>query len=363
MSKFRIHVVGLPHTSVTLDFTACAFTERVRKFASFMHDINGHEVFLYAGPESDAECTEHIPCITEPERAAAVGDRHFVHASFDWTLPHWRRFNFTAATAIRERMRGGPNEIIAVIGGLAHQPIADEVRELPLWEFSIGYGGVIPRSLKTFESHSWRQACAGAAFGNPNAIELNWMDTVIPGSFDPADFPFRAEKDDYYLFLGRVTERKGYRVAIDACKRLGKRLIIAGQADEIPPDCEYVGVVGPEERGRLLAGAKALLALTTYSEPFGNVSPEAQLCGTPVIATNFGAFTEHIEDGKTGFLVHTMKEIADAMECAGDLDPHYIRTRAIEKYSVASVARMYERHLERLAQLWTPEGWGWLPDR
>lgn len=362
--RFRLHVVGLPHTSLTRAYEACAFTTRTRKFASFMHDINGHEVFLYGGPESEASVTEFVPCLTEAERAAAVGGRHFVHAPFSNTLEHWRKFNARAIEAIKARRRadGGP-EALCLIGGLAHLPIADALTDMLLWEYSIGYGGVIPRSFKTFESHAWRAACAGAAAGDPNAINIAWLDTVIPGSFSPEDFEFRPVKNspEYFLFVGRVTERKGYLVAIDACKRMGKRLIIAGQADAVPPDCEYVGVVGPEERSRLMSGARALFALTTYSEPFGNISPEAQLCGTPVIATNFGAFTETVEDGKTGFLCHTLKEIVEAMEKAKDLDPYYIRRRAIERYSVDTVAALYQRHLGRLAQLWTPEGWNWLP--
>jgi len=352
---FRFHVCGLPHTSVTLDFTACAFTERVRKFCGMMRSL-GHEVFLYAGPESDAECTEHIPCISEGERADAVGGQHFVHASFDSNLPHWRAFNARAVSEIRKRLRGGPGEFLCLIGGRAHEPIADLVPEPCLVEFSIGYGGVIPRSFKVFESRAWQHVLLGTTNTNPNAIDGRWYDTVIPGSFSPDDFPFRAEKDDYCVFLGRLTPRKGIGVAVDACRRLGMRLIIAGQGD--PPDYgEYRGVVGPVERGELLAGARAVFLTAHYIEPFGNASVEAQLCGTPVLASPFGAMTETVEDGRTGFLCHTLGEfIAGAKRC-GDLDAQYIRDRAIRLYSTETVAQQYQRHFTRLLTLWG-EGWG-----
>lgn len=314
----------------------------------------GHDVFLYGGPESEADCTEFVPCITEPERAAIHGDAHFVMSSFDYSLPHWKKFNARVIEEIGKRK--GPQEFLCVIGGLAHKEIADAHPDLRLCEFSIGYGGVIPESFKVFESRAWQHTVYGSQNTNPNAIDGRFYDAVIPGSFNPDDFPFRAEKDDYHLFMGRVTERKGYQIAIEACKQLGKRLIVAGQADTVPADCEYVGVVGTEERGRLMSGAQAVWAPTIYLEPFGNVSPEAQLCGTPVICSPFGAFPEHVEDGKTGFHCHILREFMEAAERVGELDPHYIRDRAVSLYSTQNVAKQYQRYFERLATLWG-DGW------
>jgi glycosyltransferase involved in cell wall biosynthesis len=352
MSKFRFHIVGLPHTSVTLAYTACAFTERVRKFCSMMYGL-GHEVFLYAGPDkTDADVTGHFTCISEAERAAACGGRHFVHASFDNTLPHWQRFNQNAIIGIDAHIQ--PHDFICIIGGLAHKPILDAFPAHIGVEFSIGYGGNFAK-YRIWESYAWMHTCYGAqSGGDPNAIDGRWFDTVIPGSFDPADFPL-CDKEDYCVFLGRLTPRKGIGVAVETCRRLGMRLVIAGQGD--PPDYgEYVGVVGPEERGKLLAGARAAFVCASYIEPFGNAAVEAQLCGTPVLASPWGAMTETVEDGKTGFLCHTLREFMDGVRRAGELDPDYIRDRAIRLYSTDAVARQYARHFRRLESLWR-EGW------
>lgn len=353
VNKFRFHVCGLPHTSVTLAYTACAFTERVRKFCTMMHGL-GHEVFLYAGPDrTDAEVTEHIPCISEAERAGACGGRHFVHASFDNTMPHWKTFNANAIAEISARVQ--PRDFICIIGGLAHKPILDAFPHHIGVEFSIGYGGVVPQSHKVFESLAWQHLVLGTGHSDPNSIDGRWFDTCIPGSFDPEDFPFRAEKEDYCVFLGRLVERKGIGIAVDTCRQLGMRLVIAGQGD--PPDYgEYVGVVGPEERGRLLAGARAAFVCARYVEPFGNAAVEAQLCGTPVLGSPFGAMTETVEDGKTGFLCHTLGEFMEGVQRASDLDPLYIRQRAIDLYSTEVIARKYDRHFKRLSSLWTG-GW------
>lgn len=355
---FRLHVVGLPHTSVTLAYTACAFTERVRKFCTMMTGL-GHEVFLYAGPgTTDAAVTDFVPCLSEDERAAACGDRHFVHASFDRDLPHWRAFNARAASEIRKRMRGGPGEFLCVIGGRSHEPIADALPELLLCEFSIGYGGVIPRSFKVFESRAWQHVLLGSGGPNPNAIDGRYFDTVINGSFDPADFEFSTVKGDHCVFLGRLTARKGIGTAVDVCRRLGVPLIIAGQGepDEIPDYGEYIGVIGPEERSRLLSGARAVFCCAHYVEPFGNAAVEAQLCGTPVLASPFGAMTETVEDGKTGFLCHTIGEFMQAVDDARELNPHYIRERAVNLYSTDVIALKYQRYFRRLNLLWG-DGW------
>lgn len=92
----RFHVVSLPHTQTTEQYASCAFTEKVRKFCIMMRTILGHEVFLYSGEYNDAPCNEHVQCLSEAERAAAVGDTHISQASFDWTLPQWVKFNTPA---------------------------------------------------------------------------------------------------------------------------------------------------------------------------------------------------------------------------------------------------------------------------
>lgn len=347
----RFHVVGLPHTSVTEDFTACAFTHRVRKFCNMLHDLD-HTVYLYAGPYNDARVTEHIPCITEEKRANYLGGVHYTAGSFNENLPHWRSFNATVIETMGQRIE--PRDFICVIGGLCHKSIVDAFPANIGVEFSIGYPGHFAK-FRVWESYAWMHANYG-----PNANGI-WFDDVIPGSFDPEDFPFRDYKDDYHLFVGRLTDRKGYQIAADVCEKLGKRLIIAGQG--IPPTYgEFVGVVGTAERGRLMAGAQAVWMPTVYIEPFGNVAVEAQMCGTPVIATDWGAATETVIEGVTGFRCRTFGEFVEAVENVGKLIPMNIRHTAMARYSTKVVAKRYQRYFERLETLWG-DGWYATKDR
>lgn len=351
----RFHLVALPHAHTTDAYSACAFSEKVRKFAVMMHQIKGHEVFLYSGEYNDAPCTEHVVCISEEERKAAVGDRHYSQASWDYNLPHWRMFNARAAEAIKARAQ--LQDFICVIGGLAHKQIADALPHMMTVEFGIGYGGTFS-PYRVFESYAWMHTCYGAASRNdPCSVDGRFFDAVIPGYFEVEKFDFREKKDDYFLFVGRMTGRKGVGIAEEACKRAGVKLILAGPPNEYRPTYgEWIGEIGPAKRNELMAGAKALFVPTTYIEPFGNVAVEAQACGTPVICTDFGAMTETVEHGKTGFRCHTLAEFMQAMKDVDKLDPHYIRQRAIDNYSLPVIADKYETHFSRLAQLWR-SGW------
>lgn len=323
-----------------------------------MHGM-GHEVFLYAGEQNEAPCTELVTLYTEAERKAACGGGHFIDAKFGAEQPHFKKLNARAIYEIRKRAQ--PKDFICLIGGTSHKPIADAIPDLIAVEFGIGYGGSFAK-CRVWESYAWMHTCYGTASkGSPNSIDGLWYDAVIPGYFEKETFPFREKKDDYYLYVGRLTDRKGYRLASDVCQKLGKRLIVAGHGT--PPDYgEYVGEVDPNRRNELMAGATALFAPTIYLEPFGNIVPEAMLCGTPVITTDFGAFTETNLHGITGFRCRSFSEFVEAVEDVKRLSPKKIRQHAIKNYSLDVIAPQYERYFTRLMTLWTKEGWYWLPD-
>lgn len=348
----RFHICALPHTCVTTDYLSCAYTAKVLNFCRMMKD-RGHTVFLYGGEQNEAPCDEHIVCVSESDRAAHVGDKHFTSASFDYSLPFWTNANAKVAAEIAKRAE--KTDFICIIGGYAQKQIAESLPNMIIVEFGVGYGGSFSK-YRVFESYAWMHLCYGAARGgDPHGVDGQWWDTVIPGYLDPAMFPFSEEKDDYYLFIGRLIDRKGYRIAADVCFDLGKKLVVAGQG-EPPVGCEYVGVVGPEERGRLMSRAKAVFVPTIYVEPFGNVNIEAQACGTPVITTDWGAFTETVIDGVTGYRCRTFGEFKRAAQNVDKLNPHVIRSHAVARYSLPVIGKKYEEYFERLLHLWD-KGW------
>ena len=351
----RFHVLSLPHTQVTKEFSSCAYTEKTLEFCNMMTSL-GHEVFLYAGIKTDAKVTELITCISEEQRAEAVGNNHYTSASFDNTLPHWQTFNNTAIKELGKRLQ--QKDFICIIGGTAQKPIADAYPNHITVEYGIGYSGVFSK-YKVFESNTWRSAVY-AQFRNASSIDINFFDGVVNGYYNvenfPPDFNVDPNFQDYYLYMGRMTQRKGVDIASQACEAAGVKLIMAGSGDYIPKYGEYIGEVKAEDRARLFAGAIATFTPTIYHEPFCNVHIQSMACGTPVITTDLGIFTETVQNGFNGYRCNTLAEFVRAVEEVRKLDPRAIAVDTYKKYSTDMIRYKYERYFQRLLTLWD-KGW------
>ena len=183
----------------------------------------------------------------------------------------------------------------------------------------------------------------------------SWFDAVIPNPFTVSEFEYCDQKDDYYLYLGRVVEEKGVHLAIQATEKLGNKLIIAGPAQDlthlgyksIPNHVQLVGYVNADQRNQLLKNAKALLGLTYYLEPFGNMVIEANLCGTPVITTDWGAFPEIVIEGVTGFRVRDFQSLLNAMNKVDLLDPFECYEHGLQ-FSDENVHKLHHLYLQKV---------------
>lgn len=350
--KLRFHVVALPHTKVTKEFFSCAYTEKVYGFCNMMTSL-GHEVYLYAsGDRTDANVTDFIPCLPEELRLAAVGNNHYTSVSFDNTLPHWTEFNRNAINVIARHIQ--QKDFICLIGGTAQKPIADAFPDHMSVEWGIGYSGTFAK-YRVFESNTWRSAVY-AQHRNAADIDINFYDGVVNGYYNVEEFPMQLDKKDYYVYLGRMTQRKGVDVAAEACKVAGVKLIFAGSGNYIPSYGEHIGEIGAKERAELLGGAIAAFSPTLYHEPFCNSHIQALAVGTPVITTDLGIFTESVQNGFNGFRCNTLAEFVKATEQVKTLDPRKIATDAYSKYSTDMIRYKYERYFQRLLTLWDA-GW------
>jgi glycosyltransferase involved in cell wall biosynthesis len=343
-----LHVVSMPHTQTTTDYNLCAYTIKTIKFCTMMKDL-GYTVYLYASEDNQAPCDELITCISKQEQADILRYTHYVHAPFEPTHKLWTTFNNRAIKEIEKRKQ--PKDFLCVIAGYCQKTISDAHPDLMTVEWGVGYGGVYS-NYRVFESYAWMHTVYGSLYGTHSA-DGRFYDTVIPNFFEVDKFPFSDIKEDYYLFIGRIIERKGYHIAQEACQRAGKRLIVAGLGD-FSGYGEYIGPVDEIKRGELMSKAKAVFAPTIYVEPFGAVVPEAQLCGTPTITTDWGAFTETVEQGKTGMRCRTLKEFTQAID--RDYDYNYIREQAVSRWSMDVLKLKYKEYFENLSTLWD-EGW------
>lgn len=188
------------------------------------------------------------------------------------------------------------------------------------------------------------------------APDLPWCATVH-NALDVATFPFRAQKDDFVLWLGRFCTAKGPELAIAAARRAGLRIVLAGKANEpaerrylatqveplLGPGAEYVGEAGAELKRELLSRARALVLPLRWHEPFGMVMVEAMACGTPVVALRRGSVPEVVDHGRTGVVVEAPEELPAALHAAADLDPADCRRWVHERFDLPVMAAGYER--------------------
>lgn len=346
----RFHVTSLPHTQTTKEFCWCAYTSKVVRFCDMMTSL-GHEVFLYGGTQNEAHVTEFITVVDEDLHKKWFGSYNWNTTVFNnWNKDAecWQVMNEKASDAISERKK--PGDFLCIIGGVCQEQIKNMHPELTAVEWGIGYEGIIPDAFHVFESNPWMHY----VYGQRGIKDGRFFDTVIPNSFDEDEFIFNEKKDDYFLYLGRLTPRKGLEI-VRQLARHGIKILSAGQGTEAIEGVDHLGVVRGKRKAELIANAKALIAPTTYIEPFGGVAVEAMLSGTPVITTDFGAFTETIRHGVDGFRCHTLGEFIRACDRVSDLHPASIRINA-EKYLTRNVRYQYEDYFERLSLL-SDKGW------
>jgi glycosyltransferase involved in cell wall biosynthesis len=168
---------------------------------------------------------------------------------------------------------------------------------------------------------------------------------VIYNAIDCASYPFNGGgRNDYLLFLSRMSHEKGPHLAIEVAHRLEMRRILAGNVhpvdreyfqSQVPPQVDndliqYVGEADQTRKRELLCGARCLLASINWPEPFGLFTVEGMACGTPVVAFNRGAAPEVVRHGVTGYVVETVAEMAEAAQQVSELDPNNCRRHVAE---------------------------------
>jgi glycosyltransferase involved in cell wall biosynthesis len=179
---------------------------------------------------------------------------------------------------------------------------------------------------------------------------------VVHNSIDVDSFPFKRGKDDYLLYMGRLTPEKPPHLAVEAARRAGMRIVIAGKM-AMPWEHEYferhleplldgemaiyIGEADAGTKRQLFAGARGLLLPLRWEEPFGLVMAEALACGTPVVAFRRGAAPEIIVDGENGFLVEDVDGMVEAVGRLEAIDPLECRRSVEERFSPAALADRY----------------------
>lgn len=187
----------------------------------------------------------------------------------------------------------------------------------------------------------------------------NWHILYNGTSISAYDFKEQVNKDAPLVFLGRVEEIKGAHLAIEVAQKSGRALIIAGNIpddpkhqtyfkEKIAPHINnkticYVGAVNDTQKDEILGQAAALLMPVLWEELFGIVMIEALACGTPVIGLNRGAVPEVVQNGVNGFVCESVEEMVKATHRIHEIDRSVCRSIMEEKFSDTALVNSYEK--------------------
>jgi glycosyltransferase involved in cell wall biosynthesis len=358
-----IHALAVPHTVTHPDYSACAFTQKVLKFCEMFKDSADYRVIHYGHPDSQTSAHEHVDVTSNEVLQKTYGNydwrrNQFRHASDDFAH---QTFNANAGAEILKRKKRG-NLVLAFWGGTKGAcDIANAAGDLIVVEPGIGSGWAFAQ-FRCYESYPLKGAYAGT--GGVSHCSPHWYHRVVPNYFDPRDFDATQDREDYALFIGRLGTNKGLDIAIDACKRAGIRLKVAGQGGpegigltEWPDHVDFIGYADIETRKALMARAKFGFLLSTYWEPFGGTAVEMMMSGCVPITTDFGAMTEYIVDGTNGFRCNTMGDILRAIRNIDSIDGSRMVNFAMENFSLVAVRPKFERAFADFRDIWDGNGW------
>jgi len=164
--------------------------------------------------------------------------------------------------------------------------------------------------------------------------------TIYPGTrLNPK--PALEQPDDYYLVVSRFVYYKRIDLAVEACTKLGKKLVIIGSGDEAAnlkklagSTIEFKGSLSDDEVQETFLHAKAFLF--PGEEDFGLTPVEAESAGVPVLAYGKGGALETVQDGKTG-LFFKEQTVESVMDCISRFETNGVAysRKAIQEYSKA----------------------------
>lgn len=351
----RLHLLGLFHTVPRPDYSHCAFTGRVLRFGRMMLPF-GHEVIEYSNEGSVSQASEHVVILSrdefEPLRARLRAAPPHGEATLDSDI--YRAFAARLKPELRKRVQ--PGDIVCHPFGHAHADLGELLPYAHHLEIGIGYPEChFP--LRVYETYQWWSWHQGKEQRPGTAYE--W---VCPMAYDLDEWDVVETPGEYLLYFGRVVECKGLAVVREIARRVDMPVIICGAGDPSPwlspdiPNLTYRPPVTGRARSDLLGGARAMLMPTAYTEPFGGAGVEGMLCGTPLLASDHGAFSETVIHGLTGYRCKTLGDWLIAIERLPWLKRRAIAERARATYSLEACGRQMDRIVRQIGGL-GGEGW------
>jgi glycosyltransferase involved in cell wall biosynthesis len=345
----RFHILSICDTPSNKEYLSNPLVQKVVNYCAMMYtgaeemsaqeyirNKTKHYLIHYGHEKSDVIANENVIVVRSSDPQASSSSI------------------FTGNAIIELSRRRFEGDFILCFDGNKHKIIADMFEaECFIVEPGIGYlsNELSFAKYKIYETYSFMHY----NYGLNKIMQPWWYDCVIPNYLDANDFDFKADKQNYYLYLGKISKSKGLDIIMYFADKMKFKLIIAGPVEgadismeSLPSTIEYVGLVGVQKRRELLSNAKAVLFLPTTVESFASVTLEAMMSGTPVITVDWGCFADTVLHALTGYRCRTLEQFEWAINNVDKIDPQACRQWAINNHSLPKVRTMYEEHFESI---------------
>jgi glycosyltransferase involved in cell wall biosynthesis len=214
----------------------------------------------------------------------------------------------------------------------------------------------LPEFQRVYHRYGGPRLVSISAAQRTQLPDVPWAGTVHHG-VEVERYPFSSNPGRYLAFVGRISPEKGPERAIAVARKAGiplKMAAVVNPKDQAyfeavvrpllnGPLVEYLGPLDEEQKCSLLRDALALLLPINWPEPFGMVYLEALACGTRVLTCPYGAATEVLVDGLTGYLCATEDALVAAARRIEGISRWECRQHVERHFSIQRMTREYVR--------------------
>lgn len=206
--------------------------------------------------------------------------------------------------------------------------------------------------FRTFDKNTIFVSKNHAARFGSNSYIYNGMD------WDDYGKPDFASAKNYFHFLGKAAWKvKNLKGAISVIKstRHERLRVLGGHRFNInmgmrltfSPRVRFHGMVGGEEKNRLLRRSKGLLFPVRWHEPMGLAVIESLYLGAPVFGTPYGSLPEIVNE-QVGYLSNSKSDLVDAVENAGQYSGKLCHEYALENFNATVMTEAYIDRFQRV---------------
>jgi glycosyltransferase involved in cell wall biosynthesis len=336
----RAHILCVAHSITCHDphyNPTDAFVNTALYLARLLTQRGGYEVYMYAVEGSKCPGVKEVVEVVSGDtyrRVYGRRDDSIVNTFSDTQADSWTEHNRRSAVEVLKR-RLSERDLVLPMFGCAHKPCTDILQRqgMPcVVEPCVGHPGSYA-PFRVYCSYAWLYTDMTSK--GYHRVQNYW--SVVPHFLFPGDFPLGDGSGGYALYLGRIQEDKGVSLALQACRAANIPLKIVGNGTGVEGQAECLGVLGMEDKIKMLSRAAVVFVPTQYVEPFSYACLEAQFCGTPVLCTRWGGPSEIVLHGQTGFHCDTLQSFVDAVPLCMALDRASIRALAVQRFSDEAV--------------------------